>query len=474
MINKRRSYRFQERTNRHGQIREANRWTLFQESETQSTKKTKKPKELLEDTIDRKDMGRLTVMSKLPLSRFVWKILRIMIVLLLIRMIFSSIANKLPSPKRSIKTAGKGDSKIADTHHYEEAPVNDAVNFPEDMTDFSVPPVSKRQQPVVDSSEMVPIDKRAYVTLCGSDADLLRTLTLFQQLRRVNSKARFGVLLLPAVTPKTASIFEKFGIEVHAIPSSLNIRLGYERNGREIAERDRILWNKLWVWTLTLYEKVVLVDTDVVVKTNIDGMFSMEELSGSPMITPTEKIAFYHPPKDQSKEENWWTEWKVINRDRPQDEMVGKYGLNSGLMVLKPSMDTYHDLLDKLASLPKRLCCPTQEFLFRYFESKQKYHRLPKEYHVRLTKSMEPLAKGIQLRHAAKIYHYVTKNKPFELYRKTRDNLLKLWQVDARLVHEWLQNGAKDPPPAPQSAPEAVLVEDVEVIEEQMDLSTDA
>ncbi len=135
----------------------------------------------------------------------------------------------------------------------------------------------------------------AYLTLCAYDRDVFNTLVLFEQLRRVNSSGAFAVMIIK-INAENELILKRSGIRIHQIPRKLNITIGYVAEGIPSRDRDEILWNKLYVWALTDYHKVVFLDADLVIMNNIDSIFEFDgDLVGSPMISPEEKILFFEP-----------------------------------------------------------------------------------------------------------------------------------------------------------------------------------
>ena len=59
-----------------------------------------------------------------------------------------------------------------------------------------------------------------------------------------------------------------------------------------MVKRDQILWTKLRVWQLDDYDKVVMIDADMLVLKNVDELFKMPELSACSMIEKGEKIQY--------------------------------------------------------------------------------------------------------------------------------------------------------------------------------------
>ena len=292
-------------------------------------------------------------------------------------------------------------------------------------------------------NENVDNDSRpdAYVTLCWDDSNILPTLVLFQQLRRVRSvKGEFAVMS-NQLTAASIALLKKFGIKIYMIPSSLDTEIGYVKlSGVDLRDRDAILWTKLYVWALADYRKILLLDADMVILKNIDHLFEMPELAASPMITPGEKIMFYGPKPEEST--TWNTlKWRQLKPEEAETG-VGKIGLNSGLMILQPSLKRFHHMRALIKVLRHRPCCPTQEFIYRYFENLGKYHRLPSEYHVRVVTRMTNREEALELRKRAYVYHFVG-IKPWKRdFTGIKDSYMLLWKAIADDISKWMEESS--------------------------------
>lgn len=60
-------------------------------------------------------------------------------------------------------------------------------------------------------------------------------------------------------------------------------RLGFEGKAELAAERFAEVWTKLRAWTLTEYERVILVDSDMLVRRNMDELFEQPLPKGGPL-----------------------------------------------------------------------------------------------------------------------------------------------------------------------------------------------
>jgi lipopolysaccharide biosynthesis glycosyltransferase len=182
-----------------------------------------------------------------------------------------------------------------------------------------------------------------------------------------------------------------------------------------------------------------MLDSDLFVLRNPDELFQLPELAGSPMIDTKEKISFWKSPSMGLVVRN------KISKSVPW-HLKHWSGLNSGVTVLIPSNATLTGMLNELSILPNRPCCPSQEFLFFYFEERRKFYRLPPVYNARMLSSMsEESDESIAMEERAallrniKIYHFVGA-KPWKRL-DTSSKFNRLWWRYRDAVVAFLEQG---------------------------------
>ena len=256
----------------------------------------------------------------------------------------------------------------------------------------------------------------AYVNLCVDDGYVFYTIVLFQMLAKVDARGVFAVMV-HNITEENRRLFENLGIQVFN-SAKIEVSLPFARGSEE---RDRKLFSKLRVWELEQFNKVVLLDSDMLISQNVDELFDMPEYSASPLIYPREKISFYVHRKNFFKQR--------FIKARAEDKVVGKYGANSGITVLKPSKTMFAEMMTVLKSVKKRLCCPSQEFLYHFFMEKDMYNPLPFKYHYRMRNLIDPELRK-QLDKTYKVYHFVERAKPWlQVDPSNRTRLARKWWV---------------------------------------------
>jgi len=274
------------------------------------------------------------------------------------------------------------------------------------------------------------IDKnQAFITLCINDGYILHSLVLFQMLARHESKKSFGVLVQD-VSEEGKKLFELFNIQVFQIdPLELNPIFA---PGSQ--ERDLKLFMKLRVWELEEFEKVVLLDSDVYIRANMDDIFEYSEYSATPMIHSDEQIAFFkHTPN--------FFQLPKYKKATKEDKIVGKFGANSGISVLTPSKETFNEMIKILSVAKSRFCCPSQEFIYHFFMDKGKFTPLPFEYQYRSRTFLNKTMRAT-LDKTFRMYHFVERTKPWTVDNpKTLANkFIQAWLGYRAEVEKILEN----------------------------------
>ena len=155
------------------------------------------------------------------------------------------------------------------------------------------------------------METRTYVTLLSTDDYLLGVLCLWDSLISVKSKYSLFVLCSDSISNRTISVLKKFGIGYQILDDHIKYDAGLNKRS------DKVHWNhtfdKLYIWTLTQFDKIVFLDSDMQVVRNIDFLFEKPHMSA----VVADKFNF-----------------------------PGLRSLNSGLMVLKPNISEFEGLVN--------------------------------------------------------------------------------------------------------------------------------
>lgn len=152
---------------------------------------------------------------------------------------------------------------------------------------------------------------KGYVTLLSNERYLEGVITLNQSLKEVESLYPLYCLLSQSVSQDLESKISSFGIKtIRYDGDSLNTDVINDR--RESHNYWSFTLDKLHVWGLTQFNKIVFLDSDMIVLRNLDHLFEKESFSA------------------------------VVAGAR----LFGWSKLNSGLLVIEPNKKIEKDLID--------------------------------------------------------------------------------------------------------------------------------
>ena len=156
---------------------------------------------------------------------------------------------------------------------------------------------------------------RAYITLLSDNSYYKGVLILYRSLKKVGTKYPFYCLLSLSINLETENNLIKDGIACIRL-SRVAVDEKLNPDGLAFSHWN-LTFDKLQIWGLTQFEKIVFLDSDMLIVRNIDSLFDKEPFSAV--------CADKSYPGNES-----WT------------------GLNSGLMVVKPDKNVEEALLDSI------------------------------------------------------------------------------------------------------------------------------
>lgn len=228
---------------------------------------------------------------------------------------------------------------------------------------------------------------KTYACVLSTNNYLMGVLALNENLKRFNSKYGLICLINENITEETRNVLKKHNINYKEF-KSVKYNVDFE-----------CAWNytfdKFNVFLLEEYEKVVCLDADLLILSNLDFLFDYE--------TPAMVI------------------------DNPT--YTDRY--NSGVMVITPSKETF-EMLDALKEKESKKNCVLgdQNILNDYYLENYTIHRIPDEYNVirTITKEkipyLDPFSGEEQMRYRVienaivddpAVIHYIGENKPFSI-----------------------------------------------------------
>ena len=219
--------------------------------------------------------------------------------------------------------------------------------------------------------------KYAYVCVLSTDNYLDGALILNENLRELNSKYELLCVVNDRLSEESIKTLHRFGIKTkntRAIKTNMGIG------------RWNYTFDKLNIFSLVEYDKIVFLDLDLLILKNIDHLFNWDSIAAG------------------------------LDMPWHDDEF------NSGVMVIEPNMDLYNDMIEKLYAT-KYNYTGDQDFLNDYFG--KNFIALPLKYNLMRTLYLdsELLYKNCTKRGVYKyiknepkdavIIHYIRSLKPF-------------------------------------------------------------
>lgn len=249
--------------------------------------------------------------------------------------------------------------------------------------------------------------KYAYITLLNTEEYLNGVLVLNESLKIVNAKYPLIVAITDEISEGTQKLLNKRKIETIKI-EKMEVPEGIkEKNSKGIFAHWSNTFDKLKIFELTEFDKLVFLDSDMYIRKNIDELFEKENLSA------------------------------VIDRKEP-NVIKSWIKLTSGILVIEPKEGIDREFLDVMSKIKdKRESIGDQDILQEYdkdWEKKTNLHLDVKyntffiylDYYIKFKEyKLEDIA----------VVHFILKLKPWNLTRKTLDEYLQF--LDDRLKYNY-------------------------------------
>lgn len=221
-----------------------------------------------------------------------------------------------------------------------------------------------------------------YVTVINTENYLDGVRTLIYSLNKVKSRYPLVVLVPPQFDKLCCHIMESWGA---AVEVAENIELG-ELGGNNPREYWNNTFFKLNIFKMTQYEKLLFIDSDMIVLENMDHIFEMEHITA----VQGGKIIFH---------------WEDIN---------------SGFMLIRPRVEEYHELCKLIPSVCERKIAAgsgfgDQDVISYYYKYINKCwegeHRLDERYNANI-RCIHELCVHFGYKNI-KVIHFVGAKKPW-------------------------------------------------------------
>ncbi|GAA5971803.1 hypothetical protein JCM11641_001519 [Rhodosporidiobolus odoratus] len=216
---------------------------------------------------------------------------------------------------------------------------------------------------------------KAWATLLTRTNYLQGALVLHQSLVRSDSKYPLVVFATPELPRIARDILAQRGIAVRDI----EYLAPPEDKQKKLDEHDKRFhdtWTKLRVFEMEEYDRLVLLDSDMLVTQNMDELLEMPLEQGwiaasHACTCNPRKLAHY--PSDWVPENCGHTQARFTTPLPPSSFTKSTHDrLNSGLVVLRPSLSTFTSIVDFLHTDPRvpTYGFPDQDLLADFFHGK--------------------------------------------------------------------------------------------------------
>lgn len=247
---------------------------------------------------------------------------------------------------------------------------------------------------------------RAYITVLSSDEYLIGVLCLNQSLKDAKSKYPLVVLVNDKISEKAKKVLEENEIETINAKSFVLPDWIVEKNRTSHANWSNT-FDKLSIFELTEFDKLVFLDSDMFVRNNIDELFEKPDMSATV--------------------------------DRNDTVLVKKnyQKITSGMLVLEPKLGMISEFLSIIndeSIKNKYTSIGDQDIIQLYYSDwgeKQELH-LPVKYNMFFGDIEYYVNKEIYSLDDISIIHFITSNKPW----KYSENEIKTKYLD------WLEEVA--------------------------------
>ncbi|KAK8865836.1 hypothetical protein IAR55_000984 [Kwoniella newhampshirensis] len=263
-----------------------------------------------------------------------------------------------------------------------------------------------------------PVGKRAWVTLVTNPTYLAGLLALHRTLISVSSYP-LVVMTTPTLPLSSQALISSYGIQVrlvpHLAPSSEQNHPGFDPSFVRFADT----WTKLRAFGLTEFDKIILIDVDMIFLRGMDELFDME-LPGQDWIAAAPACVC-----NPFKLEHYPRDWIPANCSFRHQSTLSTLSspptpssssprtahlLNGGLVVLHPSISTFDTILDHLNNSPQipNYKFPDQDLLAEVFQGRWK----PLPWWCNALKTLRSVHKPIWKDGEVRLIHYIL-DKPW-------------------------------------------------------------
>lgn len=226
----------------------------------------------------------------------------------------------------------------------------------------------------------------SYITYLSSDDYLVGVLTLEKQLSDLGASYPLSVLISDNISNKTIYALKKNNINLLTIDNNIEINTDIVKSNEKFGMPQwSNTFGKLHIFSLTQFKKLVYLDSDMLIKHNLDHLFDEPHLAS------------------------------VISGTKYPGNEAWSPTLNSGLMVIEPKKNEDNRLFEILNNLTSIKQCGDQDIIHMGYPDWPKHKELHLDEGYNLIANYESyyLAKGLLSKNKVAVIHYTGKIKPW-------------------------------------------------------------
>ena len=189
------------------------------------------------------------------------------------------------------------------------------------------------------------MNKYSYVTLLSDDSYLYGIILLSESLKEVKSQYPLEILVTPNISNAVLDILDQLNLKYTKIDLIKNEQFtNYNKKiNQQFAKTWDTCFTKLQVWNMTYLDKVIYLDSDVMVLKNLDHLFN-------------------YPHMTSAIDGEYFNVW-------PEDPHF-----NAGILIIEPNHQEYENLLKyteefQIDQWGKNQCIADQELLNLYYSN---------------------------------------------------------------------------------------------------------
>lgn len=230
--------------------------------------------------------------------------------------------------------------------------------------------------------------KYAYLTMLGSNNYLLGTLALNYSLNSTNTQYPLIALVTENIDSEVRKILKMNNISYLEVP---NIQLENKKGNKKEYRHWENTFSKLTIFGMTQFDKIIFLDSDMLVMDNIDELFNKKNLSAV--------VAGKSFPGNK----NW-------------------VDLNSGVMVIEPKDGEDKRLIKLMNSISLLDNIGDQDVIQRAYPNWKNIKKLHLSEEYNVFAPYEPYYINAGKVNTVKIVHFVGEKKPWNMnkYEKFR------------------------------------------------------